>query len=119
MSDPVKEPPLADLDLRHWSWVIDWALERCTENIKQNELEIIRHQNSASEERVKVHGGSEPRAKVLERLNQYGSDYHRIHRYLSKVKTDIMTANSEQFAKDIMPIVRQAAGPASKSTKRR
>ncbi len=108
------DKPTADLgvklELKHWRWIIDWSLEKCTEQIEQAEAEIARHTTllnlegkrfSLYNEAVIQFGGSEPRNERIAKLEKFLGQYRLIHTALSEFQRKVRDKSNEQFAEDM------------------
>jgi hypothetical protein len=89
------------LETKHWKWIVDWALERCAENIARSESEIIRHTHFVDEPNCTQYALERPRQEAIDSERAFLSQYRKIHEALCKIKSNVMESSAEEFARQI------------------
>lgn len=105
-------PPInRNLDSRHVRWIIDWALEKCSEHIAEYEALIMRHQywleqeGQLSVEKDK-HALNRLRSEVIASLQSFLTEYHHVYHHLKLAKARVSTHEAEVFAQGIAEMFR-------------
>lgn len=94
-----------ELELKHYIWLFQFAINDLKTKIEQSELEIIRLERFPDEPYVPSNLG--PRSKRIESHFEFLGQYRRIQQFAEKALNRLHEASAEEFAAQFVASTRR------------